>query len=65
MKNIIKEACVGNLNEAIKAEKQGADRLELCAELHLGGHYPFRRTYPAGKTAGTYPPADNDQAPRG
>ncbi len=40
MKNIIKEACVGNLNEAIKAEKQGADRLELCAELHLGGTTP-------------------------
>lgn len=40
MKNLIKEACVGNLKEAINAEKQGADRLELCAELHLGGTTP-------------------------
>ena len=40
MKNLIKEACVGNLEEAINAEKQGADRLELCAELHLGGTTP-------------------------
>lgn len=40
MKKLIKEACVGNLEEAINAEKQGADRLELCAELHLGGTTP-------------------------
>lgn len=40
MKNLLKEACVGNLKEAINAEKQGADRLELCAELHLGGTTP-------------------------
>lgn len=37
---MIKEACVGDLKESIIAEKKGADRLELCAELHLGGTTP-------------------------
>ena len=36
----IKEACVENLSEAIKAEKQGADRIELCANLDVGGTTP-------------------------
>ncbi|UZH55432.1 copper homeostasis protein CutC [Salinimicrobium tongyeongense] len=40
MKKFIKEACVGNLEEAIRAEAQGADRIELCTDLHLDGLTP-------------------------
>lgn len=36
----IKEACVENLDEAIRAEQLGADRIELCANLDLGGTTP-------------------------
>jgi len=36
----LKEACVGNLQEAIIAEEKGADRLELCAHLEVGGTTP-------------------------
>ncbi|RZT91879.1 copper homeostasis protein [Ancylomarina subtilis] len=36
----IKEACVENLNEAIKAEQLGADRIELCENLNEGGTTP-------------------------
>ncbi|MBI9036368.1 MAG: copper homeostasis protein CutC [Bacteroidales bacterium] len=35
-----KEACVENLNEAIKAEQLGADRIELCDNLKEGGTTP-------------------------
>jgi copper homeostasis protein len=35
-----KEACVENINEAIKAEQLGADRIELCANLNVGGTTP-------------------------
>jgi copper homeostasis protein len=35
-----KEACVETLEQAIAAEKKGADRLELCADLHLDGLTP-------------------------
>ena len=37
---MIKEACVETLQEAINAEKKGANRIELCAELHLDGTTP-------------------------
>ncbi len=37
---ITKEACVENLQEAINAEKNGADRLELCSSLDLDGLTP-------------------------
>jgi copper homeostasis protein len=37
---MIKEACVETLEEAISAEKKGADRIELCADLHLDGLTP-------------------------
>ena len=40
---IIKEACVGSLNQAINAEKNGADRIELCARLDLGGTTPTKQ----------------------
>lgn len=43
MIHFIKEACVGNLQEAINAEKKGADRIELCANLEVGGTTPSKK----------------------
>jgi len=40
--NIVKEACVERLDEAILAEKNGADRIELCSGLDLDGLTPHR-----------------------
>jgi copper homeostasis protein len=37
---MIKEACVETLEECILAEKNGANRLELCGRLDLGGITP-------------------------
>lgn len=34
---MIKEACVESLSEALIAEKKGADRIELCDNLAVGG----------------------------
>ena len=42
MENIVKEACVERLDEAILAEKNGADRIELCSGLDLDGLTPHR-----------------------
>lgn len=36
----ILECCVGNYNEAIRAEKLGADRVEVCDNLLEGGTTP-------------------------
>lgn len=33
----IKEACVGSIKEALIAERNGADRIELCDNLAMGG----------------------------
>ena len=38
--NYIKEACIENIDQAVHAEKNGADRLELCAHLELDGLTP-------------------------
>lgn len=43
MKPYTKEACVGNLKQAIQAEKNGADRIELCDRLDLGGTTPSQK----------------------
>ncbi len=40
MSLIIKEACVENLEQCILAEKRGADRIELCADLIHEGLTP-------------------------
>lgn len=37
---MIKEACVENISEAIEAERNGADRVELCENLAVGGTTP-------------------------
>lgn len=34
---MIIEACVGNINEALKAESLGANRVEMCENLRIGG----------------------------
>jgi copper homeostasis protein len=40
MEEIIREACVETLEQCRRAEALGADRLELCARLELGGTTP-------------------------
>jgi copper homeostasis protein len=40
MKNLILEACVETLEDAIRAEQCGADRIELCGDLSVGGITP-------------------------
>ncbi len=40
MKNIIIEICAGSLDDAISAEKAGAERIELNSSLFLGGLTP-------------------------
>ena len=37
---IIKEACCENYHQALKAEKLGANRIELCFDLYHGGTTP-------------------------
>lgn len=39
---VLVEACVGSLDEALAAEQGGADRLELCDNLDIGGTTPNR-----------------------
>jgi len=40
MKNIIREACVTTLAQAIQAEQDGADQLELCEHIEWDGITP-------------------------
>lgn len=49
MNDFIKEVCVENLQQALKAEKKGADRIELCGHLNLGGITPARELIVAAK----------------
>ena len=39
---VIKEVCVDSLEDALKAEKNGANRIELCGRLDLDGLTPSR-----------------------
>ena len=39
-KNLIREACVETFTEAVRAREQGAERIELCAQLDVGGITP-------------------------
>ena len=40
--NFIKEACVESFEAAVAAEKNGADRIEICSNLNLEGLTPSR-----------------------
>ncbi|TAK36058.1 MAG: copper homeostasis protein CutC [Saprospiraceae bacterium] len=40
MKDLLKEACVETLEDALRAQTCGADRIELCANLAVGGLTP-------------------------
>ena len=40
--DVLLEACVENLDQALLAERKNADRIELCGRLDLGGITPSR-----------------------
>ena len=40
---IIKEVCVDTFKDAVEAEKNGANRIELCSRLDLDGLTPSRQ----------------------
>ena len=40
--DVLLEACVENLDQALLAEQKNADRIELCGRLDLGGITPSR-----------------------
>ena len=42
---MILEACIESVSQAIKAEKSGANRIELCSDLHLDGLTPSEALY--------------------
>ena len=46
---MIIEACVENINEAIRAEAQGAHRVEMCENLIIGGTTPSAGTIAIAK----------------
>lgn len=52
---MIIEACVGNINEALRAESLGANRVELCENLSIGGTTPSAGTIAIAKRILTIP----------
>ncbi len=46
---MIIEACVENINEALRAESLGANRIELCENLKIGGTTPSAGTIAIAK----------------
>ncbi len=55
MQNIVIEACVETLEQCVNAQQQGAQRLELCDRLDLGGTTPSEELIRAVKAAVTIP----------
>jgi len=55
MKQLILEACVENLQQAIQAERNGAHRIELCADLDKDGLTPSLSLIQAVKNAVSIP----------
>jgi len=49
MTKVLLEICCGSINDAIEAEKGGADRVELCSALFLGGLTPSLGTIQEAK----------------
>ena len=50
MQRILVEICCGSLEDALEAERGGADRVELCSALFLGGLTPSLGTIMEAKT---------------
>lgn len=55
MRKILLEICCGSLDDALGAERGGADRLELCSALFLGGLTPSLGTIIEAKARLTIP----------
>jgi copper homeostasis protein len=49
MAQVLLEICCGSIDDAIEAEKGGADRVELCSALFLGGLTPSSGTIQEAK----------------
>jgi len=49
MARVLLEICCGSIDDAIEAEKGGADRVELCSALFLGGLTPSLGTIQEAK----------------
>jgi copper homeostasis protein len=49
MAHVVLEICCGSIDDAIEAEKGGADRVELCSALFLGGLTPSLGTIQEAK----------------
>lgn len=55
MENYVLEVCVDSVESAVAAEKGGATRLELCANLIIGGTTPSFALFEAVRTAVNIP----------
>ena len=55
MPRILLEICCGSIDDALEAERGGADRVELCSALFLGGLTPSLGTLMEAKARMTIP----------
>jgi copper homeostasis protein len=55
MKKLVLEACVATLEDALHAQRCGADRIELCSDLSVGGLTPSLELITACMNALTIP----------